>query len=103
VLTVQFGHRMVGYLILAVALLHLFDAYRSGVGRRIRARAHAIAGMVFVQIALGVATLLTGVDLWIALLHQAGAMIVLALAVIHARALRDAAREHAAVVTGVTR
>lgn len=98
VLTVQFDHRMVGYAILVLALLHLADAYRGGLDRRIRARAHAIAGMVFVQIALGVATLLTGVNLWLALLHQAGAMVLLALAVVHARALRDAAREQAALV-----
>ncbi len=97
VLTVQFDHRMLAYLIFAVALLHLFDAYRSGVDRKARARAHAIAGMVFVQVALGVSTLLTGVDLWIALLHQAGAMIVMALAVVHARGLTEAAREQAVV------
>ncbi|ESR23292.1 COX15/CtaA family protein [Lutibaculum baratangense] len=95
--TVQFEHRMVGYLILAVALLHLLDAYRSDVERSVRRRAHAIAGMVFVQIALGVATLLTGVNLWIALLHQAGAIVVLFLAVTHARDLHDAVREQRAV------
>jgi cytochrome c oxidase assembly protein subunit 15 len=39
------------------------------------------------QIALGVFTLIHFVPLWLALLHQAGALVVLTLAVLHAERL----------------
>ena len=53
-------------------------------------RAHAIAGMVAVQAGIGIMTLLLVVPIWAGLLHQAFAMMVLAMAVVHARRLAQA-------------
>jgi cytochrome c oxidase assembly protein subunit 15 len=84
-LTVQFDHRMVAYALLAAVMLHAVDAVRilrSGAGGAL-----ALAAAVTLQAALGISTLLAQAPLGLALMHQAMAMIVLTLAVLHARAL----------------
>jgi heme a synthase len=83
-LTVQFDHRMLGYVICLVALAHLFNvvkAHKNGPG--ITAAA-LVAAAVTVQAALGILTLMSVAALPLALLHQAAAMIALTFAVIHA-------------------
>lgn len=86
-LLVQLQHRMVAYAVLAIALAQAVYTWASaGSGRALR-RAFALAGLSTAQIAIGVATLLLVVPLWAGLLHQAFAMIVLAMAVVHAQAL----------------
>lgn len=86
-LLVQFQHRMVAYALLAVALLQVLYTWRlAGAGRALR-RALALAGLVAAQVAIGIATLVLVVPLSAGLLHQAFAMIVLAMAVVHAQAL----------------
>jgi heme a synthase len=72
-LTVQFDHRILAYLVfvLAAALMLLT---RSAASLRLMLA-------VLVQVALGITTLLFHVPLPLALLHQAGAMVVLAAAV----------------------
>jgi cytochrome c oxidase assembly protein subunit 15 len=93
VLTVQFDHRMVAYLIFAVALWHMIDARRSAPGTHAARRATALFGLVLCQVALGITTLLvlaiplTTGPLLSALTHQAFAMIVLAMATVHRRRL----------------
>jgi cytochrome c oxidase assembly protein subunit 15 len=72
-LTVQFDHRMLAYL---VALLVAVNAVLS---KSIAAR--WLLAAVIAQVALGITTLLLQVPLPMALLHQAGAMLVLAAAV----------------------
>jgi len=84
-LTVQFDHRMVAYALLAAAILHAVDAVRTL--RRGAGGALALVGAVTLQAALGILTLLAQAPLGLALMHQAMAMIVLTLAVLHARAL----------------
>ncbi|MGE0232626.1 MAG: COX15/CtaA family protein, partial [Flavobacteriaceae bacterium] len=86
VLTVQFMHRMVGY---AVVLAALFHAARSLFVGRSR-RALYIGAFAFAQMALGIWTLLSGVDLHIALTHQAGAILLVALVTSHLRSLHPA-------------
>ena len=81
ILTVQFDHRMVAYLVLIGAALHAFDVVRNE-GRG-RAGALALLAASAVQIVLGIATLLLAVPLPLALLHQAGAMLVLTVATLH--------------------
>jgi heme a synthase len=70
----QFVHRM---LAIVVALFTLHVAARLW---RAGARGHAfvLAGAVFLQFALGVATLLTGVHIVLGVMHQAGAALLLA-------------------------
>ena len=83
ILTVQFDHRMVGYLLLIGAAVHALDVARNEKGRG-RIGALALVAAVALQIALGIATLLLVVPLPLALLHQAGAMLVLTVATLHA-------------------
>ncbi len=86
-LLVQFQHRMAAYALLAVALLQAFFTWRlAGPGPASR-RALALAGLVAVQVAIGIATLVLAVPLAAGLLHQAFAMIVLGMAVTHAQSL----------------
>jgi cytochrome c oxidase assembly protein subunit 15 len=87
-LLVQFDHRLVAYLLLAVALLQALDARRSAPGTSTARRATAVAGLVLAQAGLGIATLLLAVPLWAALAHQVLAMIVLSMATVHARLCR---------------
>jgi len=86
--TVQFDHRIVGWL-LAIAVPLLWWRLRApGVPPRARRGGAALLIMVVVQLALGVATLVNVVPLPLAALHQAGALIVFALALNVAHALR---------------
>ena len=84
-LTVQFNHRMMAYAIFVLALLHAFDVARTV--RRGPALTHALAlaALVTIQAALGIVTLLHQVPIGLALAHQAGAILVLAYATIHAQ------------------
>ena len=82
---VQFNHRLVAYLLLAVALLHLIDARRTAPGTRAERRAGVMLGLVAAQAVLGITTLLLAVPLWAGLAHQVAAMLVLGMAVVHAR------------------
>lgn len=89
--TVQFDHRMAGYLIVVATVLHALDARRTGSPEAAR-RAMWIAIVALGQVGLGVATLLTGVHIHVALTHQAVAMLLLALATLHARRVWAGAR-----------
>lgn len=87
--TVQFNHRVAAYLLAAAAAALWIAVRRLPEGsRRGRLGAHALAAMVFIQASLGVATLVWSVPIGLAVLHQAGAMITLALALNVAHALR---------------
>jgi cytochrome c oxidase assembly protein subunit 15 len=81
----QFQHRMVAYLLLALALLHALRAQNCTLGRRAARRALILAALILVQAGLGITTLLLVVPLWAAMAHQAFAMVVLGIAVIHRR------------------
>ena len=87
ILLVQFQHRMIAYALLALALLQALYTSWVAAGSRAVRRACAVAGLVAMQASIGIATLVLVVPLWAGLLHQAFAMIVLAMAVAHAQAL----------------
>lgn len=78
-MTVQFNHRALAYVVLLATIIHLWRSFT--------VPAMILVYAVFAQACLGILTLLLHVPLAAALAHQAGAMIVLALAVwnIHAR------------------
>ena len=80
-LTVQFNHRMAAYLVLVLALLQVWRAPAGGARRR----AGVVALLVLSQAVIGVATLLWQVPLGLGLAHQALAMVVLSMAVVHWR------------------
>jgi len=83
-LTVQFDHRMLGYVIGLFALLQLFNAAKRVKRDPVFTSAALVAAAIIVQVALGIWTLLSVAALPFGLLHQATAMITLTLAVIHA-------------------
>ncbi len=83
-LTVQFDHRMLAYAIFILALWHALDVARTVKSGPARTGAFVLAASVFLQLALGVATLLLQVPLPVALAHQGLAMLVLTAAAVHA-------------------
>ena len=96
-LTVQFEHRMMAYALLALAILHAFDAIRSRAGTAAVSGAWWLALAITVQAALGIVTLLNQVPMDLALAHQAVAIAVLTLAILQAERLagRQAEQERA--------
>ncbi len=83
-LTVQFDHRMAGYLLWLGAVLHALDVARDADGRRALAGALVLAGAITLQAVAGILTLLNQAPIDLALLHQGIAMVVLTVAVLHA-------------------
>jgi len=86
-LTVQFDHRMLAYAIFVGALLHALDAARTAKAGRVRGGAFVLLAALALQVALGILTLVWRVPLFVALLHQAAAMLVLTVATLHAAAV----------------
>ncbi len=72
-MTVQFDHRILAYVILLATLIHAWRCFTLP--------AVILAYAVFIQACLGIMTLLLHVQVEVALVHQAGAMIVLAAAI----------------------
>jgi cytochrome c oxidase assembly protein subunit 15 len=83
VLTVQFEHRMVAYLLFIAAALHVFTLLRSGPLLAAR-RAAILFALITAQAMLGIVTLVYEMPFALAHAHQAGGVIVLIFATIHA-------------------
>lgn len=77
---VQFVHRLLAYVLLLGVSVYAVQAWRKRLSEGLGAAAFVLAGAVWLQAALGVATLMHAVPLSLGALHQAGAAIVLALA-----------------------
>ena len=86
-LMVQFNHRMMAYAIFVLAILHVVDVARTARGGTALTGALALASAVTIQAAIGVLTLIHVTPLPLALLHQAMAVVTLAVAVLHAERL----------------
>jgi cytochrome c oxidase assembly protein subunit 15 len=82
---VQFVHRWLAFAVAAAALVLARDAWRAGH----RQSAGALAGAVTAQILLGILTLLSGVELWIAASHQGMAVLLLAAALVASHRLGE--------------
>jgi heme a synthase len=91
ILTVQFDHRMLAYVIFVGAALHAVDVARSVQTASARTGAFVLFASVVLQVVLGIATLVWVVPLPLALSHQAVAMLVLTAATVHAAGLRQRA------------
>lgn len=83
-LTVQFNHRMMAYLLAVIVILHAIDVLRSVDHHDAIAGALTLVALVGIQAALGILTLLHEVPIALALAHQAVAVLVLTIAVLHA-------------------
>jgi cytochrome c oxidase assembly protein subunit 15 len=79
--TVQFGHRMLAYLTVIVAGFQWYSMRAAGLHARARKAAHLLGAMVALQVVLGISTLLMVVPISLAVLHQAGAVVLFALAI----------------------
>ena len=75
---VQFVHRCLAMTLVAIVAVAWAMARRAP--RRARCAADILLGLVLLQAALGIATLLTGADLVLAALHQVNAVLLLAAA-----------------------
>jgi cytochrome c oxidase assembly protein subunit 15 len=73
-IVVQFVHRWLAFVVALAVLLLAAAAWK----RRLHLAAAAMVAAVACQIALGIATLLSGVWIWIAVSHQAMAVLLLA-------------------------
>ena len=77
---VQLMHRLGGYAVFLSALAFLIQTLRWKLSDQVPTAALALFGATVVQALLGIATLMTALNPWLAGLHQAGGVIVLALA-----------------------
>jgi cytochrome c oxidase assembly protein subunit 15 len=75
---VQFNHRLVGYLLLALALVAWLRGRRSALGH-VRGAFAAMLAMLALQVALGIVTVMHAAPLPLAVLHQLGAVAAFAL------------------------
>jgi cytochrome c oxidase assembly protein subunit 15 len=82
---VQFEHRMTAYALLILAVLHAIDAMRARAGAAVTGGAWSLVAAITLQGGLGILTLLHQVPIGLALAHQAGAVVVLALATVAAQ------------------
>jgi cytochrome c oxidase assembly protein subunit 15 len=87
VMTIQFVHRMVAYVLFGVALVHALDTQRAG-PLPSALRGAILFALVAAQAILGIVTLLWSASLWLSLLHQAGAVAVLVAATVHVGRLK---------------
>jgi cytochrome c oxidase assembly protein subunit 15 len=88
-MTIQFNHRMLAYVILVTAVLALFRLFKDSFASALRSWTIVLAGLIVAQVLVGVLTLLLVVPLSLALIHQVGAIIVLACATVMLRDLYD--------------
>ena len=84
--TAQFDHRLLAYAIVAFAVLQAVAALRAAPGAPVASRAVVLAAVAMLQVGLGIATLLSLVPVELALAHQALALALFGLAIVHLRA-----------------
>lgn len=93
---VQFNHRMLAYATVFSALGFWWATRKKATAHAgLKAAAHAVAAMSLLQMGLGIATLLTGVNIILATIHQGGAACLFGLTVwlvYEARAARPSDR-----------
>lgn len=76
-LTIQFTHRLLALTTLGLVLLLTWRLSRVALDRTQRLALGTLAAMTCVQVALGIATLLAHVPVWLGTLHQGGAVLLL--------------------------
>ncbi|HEX4984583.1 MAG TPA: COX15/CtaA family protein [Burkholderiales bacterium] len=90
--TVQFNHRMIAWLLMLLVPAFWIAARRVPMPPRARLATHALLGMLVIQVALGISTLLLGVPVPLAAAHQGGAVLLLCAALWSSHELRAASR-----------
>lgn len=75
--TVQFNHRIFAYVLFLLINLFAWQVYRRGAGRYARTGALLLAAALWLQVVLGIATLLLHVPVSLAAAHQGCAVLLL--------------------------
>ena len=88
-IVVQFIHRWLAFAVAAAAVWLAIKA----LGRKLELPAYVLLAVVSAQILLGIATLLSGVNIVIAVMHQANAVLLLIVLLWSAHALGSAKRD----------
>ncbi|KPF43122.1 COX15/CtaA family protein [Rhizobium sp. AAP43] len=83
--TVQFIHRIGAYVLFAAVFLHMVQSLRGNANSTHARRSMVLFGLVTIQAAIGVLTLVTQVPLHAGLTHQGMALVLLAFTVAHLR------------------
>jgi heme a synthase len=79
----QFNHRISAYLVGFAVGFQLWQVIRASAGPQVVFSTYVLTAAVFIQLVIGIATLLAHVPLNLGLLHQAGGAVVLMIAVWH--------------------
>jgi heme a synthase len=87
---IQFNHRIGGYAVFAAAVAVWWQARRCG-DAQIARLGDILLAVTVAQVAIGIATLIAVMPLWLAALHQFGAVVLLTAAAVFAFALK---RDH---------
>jgi cytochrome c oxidase assembly protein subunit 15 len=85
--TVQFIHRLLAYL-LTTGIVILFFMARKAQNGLLKKSTHIILAIVIFQLLLGISTLLTHVNIYLAITHQAGAFLLFAAFIYHLHCLK---------------
>ena len=75
--TIQFNHRMFAYLLFALIHLFAYRAWRSGISGRGLLGVGLLLVALWLQVIMGIGTLLLHVPVWLAASHQGGAVLLL--------------------------
>ncbi len=78
---VQFDHRMVAYLVAVYGILLWWQGRSLTLPRQSQIALTAVLHTIFLQIVLGIWTLLAAVPIWLGLVHQAGAVLLFGVAI----------------------
>jgi cytochrome c oxidase assembly protein subunit 15 len=89
---VQFNHRLLAYVLVGLGLWQAISVARSADAATVRRSGLWLGVALALQMALGIWTLLAWVPLSLGVAHQAGALAVLAVALWHLFAVREARR-----------
>jgi len=90
IMTIQFNHRVLAMLLVGFFAITWWTITKAETDETTRKLTNGMLFMVAFQASLGIATLLLVVPIWLALLHQAGALILFTLTVTIARRLTTA-------------
>ena len=89
IVTVQWMHRVIGTLIGLVSIWMLISAFRMKVAASVRFHTLAVTAAVLFQYLIGVYTLIYHVPVWLGVLHQAAALILVGIVVSYLHLIRN--------------
>jgi len=87
-LTVQFVHRIFAYLLLIVAVIHVFTIERFWPATTHARQARLLLAFIIVQAIFGIVTLISSVPIEWGLIHQGAALVLLCFACVHWQAIK---------------